>query len=157
MLPIENIDQYAAYKYYPYLICFEFEAMHEKTDDFDIVDTEIEVEVNDSQAKGKTRFISLHSPISVSICSNVPGFTEPYHIMKSVSEKRLVVDMIQYMMKIQQSVRTILVQECKNLFEKLNLYLGSLMDKVKTTTQEKATHVWKDDRLREVENVFTKF
>ena len=157
MLPIENIDQYAADKYYPYLICFDFEAMHEKTDDFDIVDTEIEVEVNDSQAKGKTRFISLHSPISVSVCSNIPGFTEPYHIVKSVSEKRLVVDMIEYMMKIQQSVRLILLRECKNLFEKLNLYLRLLIDKVKTTAQEKTTHVWKDDRLREVEMYLQNF
>ena len=157
MLPIENIDQYAADKYYPYLICFDFEAMHEKTDDFDIVDTEIEVEVNDSQAKGKTRFISLHSLISVSVCSNVPGFTEPYHIVKSVSEKRLVVDMIEYMMKIQQSVRLILLRECKNLFEKLNLYLRLLIDKVKTTAEEKTTHVWKDDRLREVEMYLQNF
>ena len=46
--------------------------MQEKTDDFDAIDTEIEVEVNDSQAKCKTRFISLHSPVSVREYSNVP-------------------------------------------------------------------------------------
>ena len=101
MLPIENIGQYGVDKFYPYLICFDFEVMHKKTEDFDAVDTEIEVEVNDSQAKCKTRFISLHSPVSVRVCSNVPGFMEPYHIVKSVSEKQLVIDMIQFMMKIQ--------------------------------------------------------
>ena len=74
------------------------------------------MEVNDSQAKCKTRYISLHSPISVSVCSNIPGFTEPYHIVKSVSEKRLVIDMIQYMMKIQQFVRDILKKECEVYF-----------------------------------------
>ena len=85
-LPIGGIVQYHFDKYYPYFICFDFEAMHEKTDEFDMVDTEIEVEVNNSSTKCKTRFISLHKPISVSICSNIPGFTQPHHIVKSISE-----------------------------------------------------------------------
>ena len=75
-LPIGGIGQYHFDKYYPYFICFDFEAMHEKTNEFDMVDTEIEV--NDSSIICKTRFISLHKPISVSICSNVPGFTQPH-------------------------------------------------------------------------------
>ena len=102
--------------------------------------------------------LSAYIPLSrFSVCSNVPGFTEPYHVVKSVNKKRLVVDMIEYMMKIQQSVCLILVRECKNLFEKLNLYLRLLIDKVKTTTQENTTHVWKDDRLREVEMYLQNF
>ena len=38
--------------------------MHEKTDEFDMVDTEIEVEVNDSSTKCKTR---LHKPICINL------------------------------------------------------------------------------------------
>ena len=54
-LPIGGIGQYHFDKYYPYFICFDFEAMHEKTDEFDMVDTEIEVEVNNSSTKCKTQ------------------------------------------------------------------------------------------------------
>ena len=116
--------------------------MHEKTDEFDMMDTEIEVEVNDSSTKCKTQFISLHKPISVSICSNVPGFTELHHIVKSVSKKQLVIDMIKYMMEIQTCVSSILKNKFAELFQRLDSYRESLIDKAGAVKSRQAKHVW---------------
>ena len=156
-LPIGGIGQYHLDKYYPYLICFDFEAMHEKTDEFDIVDTEIEVEVNNSSTKCKTRFISLHKPISVSICSNVPGFTQPHHIVKSISEKQLVIDMIKYMMEIQTHVSSILKDKFSELFQRLDTYRESLIDKATAVKSKQATHEWDEPELQEVQQYIADF
>ena len=125
--------------------------MHEKTDEFDMVDTEIEVEVNNSSTKCKTRFISLHKPISVSICSNAPGFTQPHHIVKSISEKQLVIDMIKYMMEIQTHVSSILKDKFSELFQRLDTYRESLIDKATAVKSKQATHEWDEPELQEVQ------
>ena len=156
-LPIGGIGQYHFDKYYPYFICFDFEAMHEKTDEFDMVDTEIEVEVNNSLTKCKTRFISLHKPISVSICSNVPGFKQPHHIVKSFSEKQLVIDMIKYMMVIQTHVSSIVKDKFSELFQRLDAYRESLIDKGAAVKSKQATHEWDEPELQEVQQYIANF
>ena len=45
----------------------------------------------------------------------------------------------------------------ENLFYKLDVYLDSLVQKAKVTMRERATHVWEDKQLREVETYLRKF
>ena len=45
----------------------------------------------------------------------------------------------------------------RSLFHKLDVYLGSLIDKAKITTQEKVTYVWEEEQLREGEMYLQNF
>ena len=88
-------------------------------------------------------------PISVSISSNVPRFTDTKHIVKDCSQKQLVVDMIDYMLLIQKEIMkkqvALIIQqledriECvKTSYERLNL--------------RKVTHKWHDGVLATIES-----
>ena len=101
--------------------------------------------------------ISLHKPISVSICSNVPGFTQPHHIVKSISEKQLVIDMIKYMMEIQTRVSSILKEKFAELFQRLDAYRESLIDKGGAVKSKEATHEWDEPELQEVQQYIASF
>ena len=110
-----------------------------------------------------TNFIVYHVPvivkndISVSICSNVPGFTQPHHIVKSISEKQPVIDMIKYMMEIQTRVSSILKDKFSELFQRLDTYRESLIDKATAVKSKQATHEWDEHELQEVQQYIADF
>ena len=139
-------------RYYPYLICFDFEAMHEKTDAFDDIDAQLEVEINDSKCPGKTRFITVHRPISVSLCSNVPGHLEPIHIVNGVSEKQLVHDMIEAMIEIQKTAASIMEKEMEGVLNTLTNVKERVLTQSDTLSYSRKSHQWEDNSFSNIES-----
>ena len=61
------------------------------------------VQTAEQTAGGVTRFTSIHTPVSVSVCSNVPGFTDPHFIVGD-NPRRIVFDMMHYCEKVRLEV-----------------------------------------------------
>jgi G:T-mismatch repair DNA endonuclease (very short patch repair protein) len=90
--------------FYPYFAVYDFEAILEKTN---------------MKSSDKLKWVQKHIPISVSICSNVPNFTEPYTIVEQNQEK-LLVQMIDYLSAIQTYSFQLLLEKWNPIFEEID-------------------------------------
>ena len=95
-----DFDQF----YYPFFIVYDFESYLKK--------------VEDSTQNTNTHYTHEHVPISVSICSNVRGFEEPYCIVKE--EEDLLKDMFEYLLRIERSASSYLRCKYKDIFSALD-------------------------------------
>ena len=81
-----NLDPGAVF---PYRATYDFESYFEKND---LPRTKKE--------HSKTTVTARHVPLSVSVCSNVPSFTEPKFMRNHGSEQELIDDFVSYLEKI---------------------------------------------------------
>lgn len=95
-------------RYFPYLVCFDLEAILKPHH-----------QVSDS---GKTTFHNVHKPISCSVCSNVDNYTEPLCIVEQDPDV-LVSKMFVYFDEVRLAIR-----EKSN--QKWGAYLQQLKDKL---------------------------
>ncbi len=134
----EGIDIPADLNYFPYFATFDFESYMVKTS---------------AESGGeKLTWICDHIPLSVSVCSNVPGYTEPTCFVSQGDPNEIVQAMVKYLVEIslrsyqllQDTFGGIFIQldeqirrlngddKCK---VKLN-YLGKLRSKLNTYLQQ---------------------
>ena len=96
-------------RFYNYFIVYDFESYLKKLD---------------SDNNTNTVTTAEHIPISVSICSNVPGYTTPHCIIQKESES-LVKQMLEYMDEIQATAQSEIEDKLSFVMEDLESQLHS--------------------------------
>ncbi|XP_046346617.2 uncharacterized protein LOC124127210 [Haliotis rufescens] len=81
-------------RFFPWFIVFDFECLLQPID----------------QGTEKLRWMQEHRPISVSVCSNVEGFTSP-HCIVNADQEVLIGDMIDYMSQIASRVNELATEK----------------------------------------------
>jgi hypothetical protein len=84
---------------YPFFICYDFECLLRKT--------------HESSASGNLQWTHVHEPVSCSIASNVPGFTEAKCIV-CTDLRKLLVQTVAYMTEIQSSATAIMHERLRH-------------------------------------------
>ena len=84
-------------RYYPYRITYDYECYFATTDL--------------PPSSNKLYWKAKHVPLSVSICSNVPGFLEPQCLVTEGSAEKLVGQMLDYMHSIQETAATLIADQ----------------------------------------------
>ena len=76
-----------------------------------------------NRMSAKTTYVNTHVPMSVSVCSNVPGYTQPKCFVSTGDSKTLVEQMINYLEEIADTVYAVLLEAfkpvCDAITEKL--------------------------------------
>ena len=93
----EGIDIPREWDYFPYFAVFDFESYMEKT--------------TLESGGDKLSWTHNHVPLSVSVCSNVPGYQEPVCFVSNGDPKQIVGDMVQYLIEISNRSDS-LMREC---------------------------------------------
>ena len=77
---------------------YDFEAIQPpvKSEDFEPVQKPVQGEDQSKKEDKKLEYLREHIPVSVSVCSNVPGYTEPKCFI-NLDPDQLVQDMLDYM------------------------------------------------------------
>ena len=109
-------------KYFPYRATFDFECMFSST-----------TGLNDTE---KLTWNAKHIPLSVSVCSNVPGYDQPKCFVSNGDSKQLVKEMIEYLVKISEESYRLLKEEFLFLFEAIDEKLEQLKQTVPRPTTE---------------------
>ena len=97
LLADEGIMVDTSKQYYPYRITYDFESY------FDTSEL--------PESTEKLTWQARHVPLSVSICSNVPGFTTPQCFITKGDTNELVTQMVDYIHTIQDTASAILTEE----------------------------------------------
>lgn len=122
---------------YPWFIVYDFEALLHKVQD---------------QRSEKVEWTQEHMPISVSICSNVPGFEEP-HCLVNDNGDELVREMVGYMKDIAE--KTELLAK-----ERWGRELGELKHRTKNSVssmEEDEEDTEEDDEAKKIKQLYGKF
>jgi len=105
-------------RFYPYRSTFDYESFMDKS--------------NLPQNTDKTTWCSLHRPLSVSFCSNVPGFQTPVCFVNDTgNDENLVLRMLQYLEKIALTAYQLLKNKFQYVFtfqEHTNPVLAELIN-----------------------------
>ena len=72
------------------------------------------------QSHSSTAYTAKHVPLSVSICSNVPHFTEPKCFVNKGDPQILVNSMVTYLENISDASYSLLCEDFSHVFEQLN-------------------------------------
>ena len=94
-------------RYFPYRATFDFECYFEKEKAQELRNTE------------KLTWQSTHVPLSVSVCSNVPGYEEPKCFVSEGDPNQFITEFIQYLLSISTKSSFLLRQEYAEVFEAL--------------------------------------
>jgi hypothetical protein len=76
-------------KYFPYRATFDFECYFKR-------------ETSHPRNTAKLTWEAEHIPLSVSVCSNVPGYDEPKCFVSSCSTSAMIQEFVEYLVKISQ-------------------------------------------------------
>ena len=126
----------------PYFTFFDFEATQEVDSD----DDDYRVEL------GRTLHFT-HVPATVSLCSSVPGHTEPHHIQSDGDSQKLVDNFVVKLLEVQKTREVILTEKYKPFIEELTKreeYLGSMLG-IETHGESKKTSNTKSNEEVETE------
>ena len=102
---------------FPYLAAFDIECMIKKTG---------------RESSEKIEYSAEHELVSISVCSNVKGFKKPqcFVLEKEGEQKKLVKDMLDYLIEISETSTTILREKFTDVLEQLEN--SPLQDKFET-------------------------
>ena len=114
-------------KFFPYRATFDFECMF--SSHTSLSDTE------------KLTWNAKHIPLSVSVCSNVPEYDQPKCFVSDGDSKRLVKEMVEYLVKISEESCRLMKQEFSFLFEAIDQKLEEIKQKSEQQTGESGTDV----------------
>ena len=117
LLADEGITVDEEKKFYPYRITYDFESYFSKEDL--------------PQASEKLTWEAKHIPLSVSICSNVPGYKQPQCFVIEGDPQELVSKMVDYKHQIQTTAESY-------LHEEHNDYYNALLELLQQKQQLKA-------------------
>ena len=130
----EKLDQYEIHvlediRTFPWLICYYFEVLLRKIQD---------------QATDMLQWTHKHVPVSVSICSNVEGHTDPICIV-DYNQDQLVEKMV-------SQINDIALEVYKLAREMWGWVLGAINDKIREQEEEYLDWMYEDDDEDEVED-----
>ena len=97
-------------KYFPYRATFDFECMFNS-----------ETGLNDTK---KLNWKAKHIPVSVSVCSNVPNYSQPKCFVSNGNSTLLVKNMVDYLVDISKESYRLMKQEFDFLFQSIDEKLG---------------------------------
>ncbi len=92
-------------RYYPYRIVYDFESYFDKE--------------NLPDATDKLEWLARHEPLSVSVKSNLPEFTEPKWLVTDGDPQKLVQDMVTYMLEIQEAAKVRMNERHQKYYDQL--------------------------------------
>ena len=92
-------------KYYPYRATYDFEVYFDKSDL--------------PEGADKLEWKAKHVPLSVSVCSNVPGYEEPKCFITEGDSYKLVEKMMVYLEEIGDTAYNLLLERYEPVFEQL--------------------------------------
>ena len=95
-------------RYFPYRATFDFECYFNKEKAEELKNTE------------KLNWQSVHVPLSVSVCSNVPEYQEPKCFVSSGDPKEFIEEFIQYLVSVSTKSSSLLREKYAPVFEALN-------------------------------------
>jgi hypothetical protein len=61
-----------------------------------------------------------HIPLSVSVCSNVPGYDEPKCFVSSGSTSEMIQQFVEYLVEVSQESYRLLLDRFTDVFEQIN-------------------------------------
>ena len=93
-------------RYFPYRATFDFECMFNRNPGW--------------KNTKKLSWHAKHVPLSVSVCSNVPNFTEPKCLVSEGDSTQLVRDMVNYLVEISKESCGLMKQEFASLFRAID-------------------------------------
>ena len=93
--------------YFPYHAIFDFECYFDKE------------KAQELKNIDKLNWQSSHVPLSVSVCSNVPGYQAPKCFVSNGDPKEFITEFIQYLNKISLKSSSLLREQYANVFEAL--------------------------------------
>jgi hypothetical protein len=146
--------------YHPYIITYDFESHMSYMVDVKHVNKKIENEVKKSQLTPSLRVLATHKVMSVSICSNVEGHTEPVFLVKESDtlkgEKKLISTMLLHMNVIQEKAETLLSEKYEHCLNHLKELEKQITERIEVEQIERQKHVFTTDLLKKVEREITK-
>ncbi|CAB4018814.1 Zinc finger and SCAN domain-containing 22 [Paramuricea clavata] len=106
LLADEGIEIPEDLKYFPYRVTFDFECYFKHTS-------------NRSRNTEKLTWQAEHIPLSVSVCSNVPGYTEPKCFVSSGDTSKMIQEFVEYLVKISQESYVLLLDLFADVFRQI--------------------------------------
>ena len=100
------------WRYFPYRATYDFECYFDKEKAHELKNTE------------KLTWQSTHVPLSVSVCSNVPGYQAPKCFVSIGDPNEFISEFIQYLTKISLKSSSLLRQRYAEVFEALETARG---------------------------------
>ena len=94
-------------RYFPYHATFDFECYFDKEKAQKLKNTD------------KLNWQSSHVPLSVKVCSNVPGYQEPKRFVSNGDPNESITEFIQYLTKISLKSSSLLREQYADVFEAL--------------------------------------
>ena len=119
------------YRYYPYRATYDIEVMLQPTD---------------KRRSEKLEWTSHHVVLSVSVCSNVPTYTEPICFTTEVDTSETVESCLQYLTDISEKAFRLLVPRYGMVFEEIQQRLDQDLEEYKDDDErereEKKHHLY---------------
>ena len=109
-------------RYYPYGITYAFESYFLKE--------------GLPRSSQKLTWEAKHVPLSVSVCSNVPGYTEPQCFVTEGNPQELVSKMVDYMHQVQETAQAYLHEKHSNYYNALCQLLQEKLHLEASTDEE---------------------
>ncbi len=107
LLEDEGIQIPEDLKYFPYRATFDFECYFQK-------------EGQHPRNTAKLTWEAEHVPLSVSVCSNVPGYDQPKCFVSSGNSREMIKEFVDYLVKVSQESYVLLLDRFADVFEQIN-------------------------------------
>jgi hypothetical protein len=107
LLADEGIDIPEDLKYFPYRATFDFECYFKR-------------ETEHPRNTAKLTWEAEHIPLSVSVCSDVPGYDEPKCFVSSGSTSEMIQQFVEYLVEVSQESYRLLLDRFTDVFEQIN-------------------------------------
>ncbi|CAB4021097.1 Zinc finger and SCAN domain-containing 22, partial [Paramuricea clavata] len=106
LLADEGIEIPEDLKYFPYRATFDFECYFKR-------------ETEHPRNTAKLTWEAEHIPLSVSVCSNVPGYDQPKCFVSSGSTSEMIQQFVEYLVKISQESYVLLLDLFADVFRQI--------------------------------------
>jgi hypothetical protein len=103
----EGIDIPEDLKYFSYRATFDFECYFKR-------------ETSHPRNTVKLTWEAEHIPLSVSVCSNVPGYDQPNCFVSTGNTNDMIQEFVEYLVKISQESYVLLLERFSDIFEQIS-------------------------------------
>ena len=103
LLEDEGIQIPEDLKYFPYRATFYFQCYFQKEDQH-------------PRNTAKLTWEAEHVPLSVSVCSNVPGYDQPKCFVSSCNTREMIKQFVDYLIKVSQESYVLLLDRFADIF-----------------------------------------
>jgi hypothetical protein len=107
LLADEGIDIPEDLKYFPYRATFDFECY-------------FKCETEHPRNTAKLTWEAQHIPLSVSVCSNVPGYDQPKCFVSSGSTSEMIQQFVEYLVEVSQESYGLLLDQFSDVFRQID-------------------------------------